>query len=165
MSRHGRGAVCQTKLVEIVVVDIFPYSKLASCQPVAGEVQNIQVSEVAQFRWNCPAQIVIAEVEGRQRGKVAQFRRNRPAQLVAVESEFRQCGEVTYFRWNCPAQIVEPEDEFNNPVALIRSDTIPGADRRVGKPVVVVRPVIAASSMVERHQNVPVRGSRRGDRC
>ena len=70
MSRRGRGAVWQTKLVEIVVVGIFPYSKLASCQLVAGEVQCIQVTEVAKFWWNCPAQLVVAEVEGRQCGKV-----------------------------------------------------------------------------------------------
>ena len=162
VSRRGRGAVWQTKLVEIVVFDIFPYRKLASCQPVTGEVQCIQITEVAQFWWNGPAQLVVAEAEDRQRGKVAQFRWNCPPQIIAAEAEARQCGKVAQFRWNRPPQIVVPEVEFNNATTLIRSDTIPGADWRVGKPVFVGGPFIAIRSPIKRNQDVSVLGGGSG---
>ena len=186
VSRRGRGAVWQTKLVEIVVFDIFPYRKLASCQPVTGEVQCIQITEVAQFwwngpaqlvvaeaedrqrgkvaqfRWNCPPQIIAAEAEARQCGKVAQFRWNRPPQIIAAEAEARQCGKVAQFRWNRPPQIVVPEVEFNNATTFIRSDTIPGADWRVGKPVFVGGPFIAIRSPIKRNQDVSVLGGGSG---
>ena len=41
VGRRGRGAVWQVKPFEIVFHDMFPYSRQASSQPVAGEVQCI----------------------------------------------------------------------------------------------------------------------------
>ena len=79
-----------------------------------------------------------------------------PAQSVNVQIQVNQAVQGANFGRYLPIQPVVVELNPPNPAIPVGGDAVPFAQRGVGKPVLVVEPVVAIRGLVQRHQSIPV---------
>ena len=128
-----------------------------SCEVVVAEDHSLESPCVAQRRRYSSGQSGGAQCQPAQPLQSAQFRRYRSRQVVFTETHLLDAVELSQCCRQPSFEVVRVQVHSRNPVVVrVYVDTPPASERRVGVPVAVVPPVLAARGVVERHERFPV---------
>ena len=96
-----------------------------------------------------------AQEDPGQEGQLGQRVRDRPLQVVELDVESVQTGQVEQGRRQGSLQVVDAQVQDDH-LAVFDLYALPLADGRVGKPLVLSRPVGAVGGVVEGDQRLPL---------